>query len=391
MTTAWASLIADLRARGLHRRVNPIHSGPAGRIRRGGRTLVHLCSNNYLGLATHPAVVEAAIDSVRRYGTGAGASPLVTGFTSLHEELEADLAAFKGTPGAIVFPSGYAANLGVFSAIAGPRTHVFADALNHASLFDGARAVHAQVHVYRHADPGHLEHLLGATPRGGRRIVVTDGVFGMDGDLAPIPELLELVRRYDAILIVDDAHGTGVMGTDGRGTLSHFGIDPGDILQVGTLSKALGSQGGFVAGSAELVDVLRNRARSFVYSTGLAPAAAGAALAALRLLGHSENRRTRLRNNTGRLRAGLTRLGYRVQGHAATSILPLIVGPPTAALQLSEALDTEGILVTAIRPPTVPDGTSRLRVTTMATHTAADLEEALCAFRSVIQSPEPAA
>jgi 7-keto-8-aminopelargonate synthetase-like enzyme len=213
----------------------------------------------------------------------------------------------------------------------------------------------------------------------------------MDGELAPLPDLLEIARRWDAVLLVDDAHATGVIGPEGRGTLAHFGIEPDEIVQVGTLSKTLGAQGGFVAGQAALVDLLRNRARSLVYSTALAPAAAGAAGAALRLSAAPEYRRTRLRNNVGRLRARLRQLGYRLHGDTATPIIPLIVGSPEAAVRLSAALEDEGVLVTAIRPPTVPEGTSRIRVTPMATHTPADLEQALSAFQVVSRSAEPPA
>lgn len=375
-----AEALSTLAAKGLLRNLRTLSSGPDPWVEYEGRRLLHLASNNYLGLATEPRVVEAAAEAARRYGAGAGASRLMTGHTDLHAALEADLAAWKGTEAALVFPTGFAANLGVLTALAGPRDAIFADALNHASLIDGARLCRATVRYYRHGDLDHLEHLIRKTRCRGRRLIVTDGVFSMDGDLAPLPGLVEIAERHEALLVVDDAHGTGVLGPDGAGTAAHFGLSGRIPVQIGTLSKALGAQGGFVAGSRELIDYLINRARPFIYSTGIAPPVAAAARTALALVRQEPERRARLRENARWLRQRLQAMGLRLVPAADTPILAVLIGEAEAALAFSQRLLEAGVLVPAVRPPAVPPGTSRLRVSVMATHTAEDLAMAAEAF-----------
>jgi 8-amino-7-oxononanoate synthase len=377
---SWKKTLDELAVRGLRRELRP-QAGPAlPTVERGGRELINLASNNYLGLAADERVVEAAVEGLRRWGVGAGASRLVTGDFAVHEELEAELAALKGAEAALVFTSGYAANVGLLGALAGPRDQIFSDALNHASLIDGCRMSHAKVQRYQHSDLDQLEALLRAAPARGERLIVTDAVFSMDGDLAPLPALCDLAERYGATLVVDDAHGTGVLGAGGRGTAHHLGVQGRVPAQVGTLSKALGVQGGFVAGSRTLIELLIHRARSFVFSTGLAPVLAAAALAALRIAVAEEWRRERRAAHMGRLRAALAARGLQVLGEPAAPLTALLVGEPEAALALAARLEERGVLAPAIRPPTVPAGGSRVRLAPMATHTPAQIDQVIAAF-----------
>lgn len=341
---------------------------------------VNMASNNYLGLAHDERVVAAAQRAAEQWGVGAGASRLLTGTTQAHAELEEALAAYKGTERALVFSSGYAANVGVLSALAGPRDHIFADRLNHASLIDGCRLTRAHMRVFRHGDLEHLEHLLQKAPERGQRLIVTDGVFSMDGELAPLPALVELAEQYEALLVVDDAHGTGVVGPEGRGSIAHFGLEDHVPVQVGTLSKALGAQGGFVAGSEALIDLLVNKARSFIYSTGIAPPVVAAAHEALRIAREEDERRTLLQRLLAMLRDGLTGRGYDVMGKAPAPMMAVRVGDPEAALALAQQLEASGIRAPAIRPPTVPEGTSRLRLAPMATHSLQAVKRVIAAF-----------
>ncbi|AEB12612.1 8-amino-7-oxononanoate synthase [Marinithermus hydrothermalis] len=381
--TDWERQLELWAARGLRRTLRPLAAaGP--RVEREGRYLINLASNDYLGLSTDPRLVRAAQEALARWGVGAGASRLVSGDRRVHAALEAALADFKGTEAALVFTSGYAANVGVLAALAGPRDQIFADALNHASLNDGARLSRARLRYYRHRDLDHLEDLLkGPGPRrGGRRFIVTDAVFSMDADLAPLPALVELAERYEALLVVDDAHGSGVVGPEGRGTVHHFGLAGRVPVQVATLSKALGGQGGVVAGARALVEVLLHRARAFIYSTGIAPALAAAALEAVRLVRgpEGEARRARLRQHLARLKAELRAKGYRVLHEDPAPMLLVWVGAPGPALRLAAHLEARGVLAPAIRPPTVPEGTSRLRLAPMATHTEVEIERVIQAF-----------
>jgi 8-amino-7-oxononanoate synthase len=375
--------LAQIEAAGLGRRVRTLQSASEPEVVLDGRRVLCLASNNYLGLAAHPEVVDAAAEAARRYGAGAGSARLVTGGLTVHDELETRLAAFKGAEAALLFSSGYLANLGTVAALVGPGDAVFSDALNHASIIDGCRLSRAGVHVYRHADAGHLEDRLAAWRRGApaaaRALVVTDSVFSMDGDVAPLPDIVAASERHGAVLMVDEAHATGVVGPNGRGAVAAYGLDGRVGVVMGTLSKSLGAAGGFIAGSAELCAWLRNRARSFIFDTALPPPTAAAALAALGVLEREPERPVRARRLAGRLASGLRGAGYEVAEPPA-AVVPVVIGAPDAALALSGRLIDAGVLVTAIRPPTVPEGTSRLRATVMATHTDAEIDRAVAAF-----------
>lgn len=378
-----AEELARLEAAGLGRRVRALQSASEPEVTLGGRRVLCLASNNYLGLAAHPEVVEAAAEAARRFGAGAGSARLVTGGLVLHDELEARLAAFKGTEAALLFSSGYLANLGTVAALVGPGDVVFSDSLNHASIIDGCRLSKAEVQVYRHADADHLAERLGAWRRtaapAARALVVTDSVFSMDGDVAPLPDIAAACERHGAILMADEAHATGVVGPGGRGAVAGYGLERRVGVVMGTLSKALGAAGGFIAGSADLCAYLRNRARSFVFDTALPPPTVAAALASLDVLEREPERPVRARRLAGRLATGIRTAGYEVADPPA-AVLPVLVGAPDAALGLSARLLDAGVLVTAIRPPSVPQGTSRLRATVMATHTDADIDRAVAAF-----------
>ena len=378
-----AEELATLEAAGLGRRVRTLESASEPEVILDGRRVLCLASNNYLGLAAHPDVVDAAAEAARKYGAGAGSARLVTGGLVIHDELEARLAAFKGTEAALLFSSGYLANLGTVSALVGPGDAVFSDSLNHASIIDGCRLSKADVHVYHHADAGHLAERLEGWRRGvggdARALVVTDSVFSMDGDVAPLRDIAAACERHGAIFMVDEAHATGVVGPGGRGAVAGCGLEGRVGVVMGTLSKSLGAAGGFIAGSADLCAYLRNRARSFVFDTALPPPTAAAALAALDILRREPERPVRARRLAARLATGLRAAGYPVPDPAA-AVLPVVVGAPEAAVGLSARLLDAGVLVTAIRPPSVPEGTSRLRATVMATHTDLQIDRAIAAF-----------
>jgi 8-amino-7-oxononanoate synthase len=343
-----------------------------------GHKILLLCSNDYLGLADHPSVKRAAKKAVDMYGAGAGASRLVAGTLPVHVELERALAKLKKTEAAIVFGSGYLANLGVISSICRSGDTVFSDHLNHASIIDACRLSRADVKVYPHRDTDALRRQLKEHTAIGRKLIVTDGVFSMDGDIAPLPELATLASEFDCYLMVDDAHATGVLGKDWSGTASYFGLKSVDI-QMGTLSKALGSYGAFVAGSRVLIDLLVNRARSFIYTTALPPASAAAAREALRVIAREPERPERLWENAHVLKVGLLATGFTI-GSTQTFILPVIIGDERPCLEMAGALLDEGVFAQAIRPPSVPEGTSRLRVVPSAEHENSDMEFAVNAF-----------
>ena len=376
---AWLGAeLEDLRQHHLLRTLSDFDSAPEPEILYQGRRYLLLASNNYLGLATDPRVLNAASDALRRFGASTAASRLVSGSTVLHRELEAELAALKGAEAAILFSSGYLANLGTIGALVGPGDTIFCDRLNHASIVDAAFLSRARLVVYHHGDVDHLEDLL-QRASGRRRLIVTDSVFSMDGDTAPLPELCELAERWGCMLMVDEAHATGVLGPRGGGAVEHFGLRGRVPIVMGTLSKALGSVGGFVAGSRRLVDYLRNRARTFIFDTALAPSAVGAALAAVRISRVEEGRREWLRQMVRVLRAELTDQGYEVL-RADAAIVPVVVGDSESALDVAAALRERGVWAPAIRPPAVPRGTARIRVTLMATHTETQLDRAIAAF-----------
>ncbi len=375
--------LADLEAAGLRRRPLRI-SGPQGpEILIDGRQVICLCSNNYLGLAAHPLLGAAAVESAYQEGAGSGASRLITGTMDAHWEAEAAFAAFAGTASALLFSSGYAANLGTIQALVGVGDAVFSDALNHASLIDGCRLSRAEIHVYRHRDADHLRSLLRQhRGRARRALVLSDSLFSMDGVVAPVADLASVARAFDAGFLVDEAHALGVLGPAGRGVCAAEGIQP-DIL-VGTLGKSFGVAGAFVAGRESVISFIRNRARSFVYSTAPPPAVARAALAALPLVRDADDARAKLLSHARRLRTALREQGFEVP-HADSQILPVLIGENDRTMQLSAALLERGVFVQGIRPPTVPEGTARLRLTPMATHRSEHIDQAIAAFASVAQ------
>jgi 8-amino-7-oxononanoate synthase len=366
--------LQELRDRGLHRRLRLV-SGPQGpRVLLDGRPVLLLCSNDYLGLANHPRVRDAAAEAAMRWGAGAGASRLISGNMDVHRRLESRLAEFKGYEAALLFGSGYLANMGAIAALAGRGEVVFSDELNHASIVDGCRLSRAVTFVYRHGDAEHLA--WGLREAGGRgSLIVTDGVFSMDGDVAPLEELACLARRHGCRLMVDEAHATGTVGPGGRGSVAAAGLSDGVDLVVGTLGKALGSYGAYVCASAEIVDYLVNSARPFVFSTAPPPPVTAAALAALELLESHPRRVDRLRENATTLRRALAAEGL-AAGGSETQIVPVEVGDAELAMQLCERALERGVFAQGIRPPTVPEGTSRLRFTAMAIHRPAELRHA---------------
>jgi 8-amino-7-oxononanoate synthase len=372
--------LAELERLGRHRRLRLV-SGPQGpRVLLDGKPVLLLCSNNYLGLADHPRVREAAADAAMRWGVGAGASRLVSGTMTIHRRLEERLAAWEGSEACLLFGSGYLANIGTIGALAGAGDAVFSDELNHASIVDGCRLSRAEIVVYRHLDTEHLEWSLrrhGGDGRhnsdGRRRLIVTDSVFSMDGDVAPLLEIVELAKEYGARVMVDEAHATGALGPGGRGAIAQAGLDGEVDVVVGTLGKALGSYGAYVCADEEMVRYLINTARSLIFSTAPGPPAVAGALAALELLQERPHRVERLRSAALTLRRALALEGFLV-AEQEMQIVPLLVGDEHAAMRLCKEALERGVFAQAIRPPTVPAGTSRLRLATMASHTAEELK-----------------
>lgn len=348
-----------------------------------GRSYLSFCSNDYLGLANHPQLINALQRGAQSYGVGAGAAHLVSGHIAPHEQLERELAAFVGKPAALLFSAGYMANLGAVQALVGRGDTVFADKLNHASLNDAMILSRANVKRYRHCDMAQLAAMLAQTVSG-RKLICTDAVFSMDGDMAPLVALLALCETHDAWLLVDDAHGFGVSGAQGRGSLSHFGINSPRIIYMATLGKAAGVSGAFVAAEQAVIDTLINNARSYVYTTATPPALSVALLQSLRLIEGGDDRRAHLQDLIAQLREGLTGLPWQPMP-SDTAIQPLLVGDNQAALDLSASLRERGIWVAAIRPPTVPAGTARLRITLSAAHTASDVTRLLEALHELAQ------
>jgi glycine C-acetyltransferase/8-amino-7-oxononanoate synthase len=366
--------LEELRDRGLYRQLRLIEGAQGPTVTLDGRPVLLLCSNNYLGLADRPQVREAAAEAALKWGAGAGASRLISGNMDPHRALESRLAAFKGYEAALLFGSGYLANTGTIAALAGRGEIVFSDELNHASIVDGCRLSRAETFVYRHGD---AEHLAWGLRQAGERasLIVTDGVFSMDGDVAPLPELLELARRHGARLMVDEAHATGAVGPGGRGSVSAAGLSGEVDVVVGTLGKALGSYGAYVCADNELVDLLVNSARPFIFSTAPPPAAVGAALSALETLEAEPELVERLQANAETLRSALGVRGLEV-GSSTTQVVPLQVGDAEMTMDLCERTLLRGVFAQGIRPPTVPEGSSRLRFTVMATHRREELLDA---------------
>lgn len=371
--------LAEVKENGLYRRLRAVEGAQDAAIVLEGQEVLLFSSNNYLGLANHPALKQAAQEAIAQYGCGSGASRLISGSMAVHHELEQRLARLKKTEAALVFPTGYHANIGVLSALMGPGDTILSDSLNHASIIDGCRLSRADTRVYRHADTAHLGELLKACPATGQRLIVTDSVFSMDGDLAPLAEIVSLAQQYDAWVMVDEAHATGVFGPHGSGLVEELGLTGRVDIQMGTLGKALGCVGAFVAGSHELIDWLVNRARSFIYTTAIPPAVAAAVLAALDIVEQEPERRRQLWNNTRVLADGLRSLGYTL-GATRSQILPVIIGEARETMVVAAAILQRGVFAHGIRPPTVLEGTSRIRVTPMATHTQDHLSRTLDAF-----------
>src|SRR5579864_1246835 len=341
-----------------------------------GREVINLASNNYLGLADHPKLVEAAVEATKKYGAGSGAVRTISGTMSIHMELERRIAKFKNTEACVVFQSGFAANAGTVSAILGAEDHIVSDALNHASIIDGCKLSKAKIHVFPHKDTAaadrKLADLAGAT---GRKLLITDGVFSMDGDIGPLPALVEIAERHGAIMMIDDAHSSGVLGRNGRGTIDHFGLHGRVDIQVGTLSKAIGVLGGYVCGSRDLIEFLYHRARPFLFSTSHPPAVAAACIAAFDILENEPERIERLWDNTRYFKGQLKVAGFDT-GQSETPITPIMVGEAKMAHAFSAALFDAGLYATGIGFPTVPEGKARVRTIVTATHTREMLDRA---------------
>jgi len=379
-----AQQLAELERRGL-RRSRLVRQSPQGpRIVVDGQEVLAFCSNDYLGLANHPRIVEAAIEAASRYGVGEGASHLLSGHSAVHERLEAKLAEFMQMPRALLFSTGYQANIGAVTALAGPEDAIFSDAFNHASLIDGVRLSRARVVRYPHAD---LEFLSGALAESSARtrLIVTDGVFSMDGDIAPLPAMLDLCERHDALLLVDDAHAFGVIGPEGRGSPAYFALRSPRLVYVGTLGKAAGVAGAFVAGAAEVVETALQRARTYIYTTAAPAMLAAAVETSLQLIREDEWRRERLRELIATLKREL-RGSPGALASSDTPIQPLVLGGNSEAVRASAALRERGILVPAIRPPTVPEGTARLRISLSAAHSEDEVMRLAAALREVCRS-----
>jgi glycine C-acetyltransferase len=368
---------------GTYQRLRVLESESAAESRFDGKDVINLASNNYLGLTTHPKLREAALEATRRYGVGSGAVRTISGTMSLHMQLEERIARFKNVEACVVFQSGFAANAGTVAAVLTPEDHIISDELNHASIIDGCRLSRAKIHVFPHKDTAAAERKLAELDgQAGRKLLITDGVFSMDGDIGPLPGLVEAAEKHGAIMMVDDAHSSGVLGRSGRGTIDHFGLHGRVHIQVGTLSKAIGVLGGYVCGSRALIEFLYHRARPFLFSTSHPPAVAASCMAAFDVLEEEPERIRNLWDNARYLKQGLNAAGFNT-GVSETPITPVIVGEARVAHAFSAALFEGGVLATGIGFPTVPEGKARVRTIVSATHTRAELDRALEVFARV--------
>jgi len=372
----------ELKARGTHFRLRVLDDVQAPVCTYDGKRVINLASNNYLGLTAHPKLREAAIQAIKDYGVGSGAVRTIAGTMKIHMELEEKIARFKNVEACVVFQSGFTANAGTVSSILGKDDFIISDELNHASIIDGARLSRAKIKVFRHKDMAHAEELLKeVASEPGHKLLITDGVFSMDGDIGPVDKLCDLADKYGAIMMVDDAHASGVLGRNGRGTIDHFHCHGRVDIQVGTLSKAIGSLGGYVCGSRDLIDFLYHRARPFLFSTSHPPSVAATCIAAFDLLETEPERIERLWDNTRYFKAELGRLGFNIGGvttpASETPITPIIIGDGRQAMDFSRALFDAGVMATGIAFPTVPEGKARIRTIMTSEHTRADLDQAL--------------
>ncbi|WP_412762101.1 8-amino-7-oxononanoate synthase [Priestia endophytica] len=369
--------LSHMKEKGLYRTLKTMQSAPGTEVDIDGRKQLVCSSNNYLGLSNDKRLIRAAQDAIETFGIGSSGARLTTGNTSLHEQLEKKLASFKKTESALLFSSGYLANIGVLSSIPGKSDVILSDQLNHASMIDGCRLSRAHTVIYEHVNMVDLKQKLEATGQYERRFIVTDGVFSMDGTLAPLPEIMKLAEKYKAYVIVDDAHATGVLGKTGGGTSEHFHVQP-DII-IGTLSKAVGTEGGFVAGSRILIDFLRNHARTFIFQTSMSPAICAASYTALEIIEKSDEKRSRLFAAVGEITKGLKGMGFNVKG-GMTPVVAVLIGSSTKAVSFSQSLQSKGIYASAIRPPTVAEGQSRIRITITSEYKDNEIERILDSF-----------
>jgi len=375
--------LSKIKESGLYRELKAVENAQDTRIDIEGKTYLSFCSNNYLGLANHPSVIEAVKKAVDEYGWGACASRLVSGNMTLHEALEKEISRFKRKDAAIVFPTGYMANLGVISSLVSGGDLVISDKLNHASIIDGCRLSGADFRVYAHCNMEKLETILKKTSKYNRKLIVTDSVFSMDGDLAPLPDIVRIAKKYNAMVMVDEAHGTGVFGENGRGVVEYFNLDNEVDVVMGTLSKAIGSLGGYVCGDDDLISYLRNKARPFMYTTALPPAVCAASIASINLIQEDPSLREALWNNVCCIKERLGLLGIDMIS-SQSQIIPLLIGDTQKAVDISKLLYERGVLIPAIRPPTVPANSSRLRMTVMSSHTQDDLESLFKVLKDVL-------
>jgi len=380
--------LEDLKARGTYFRLRVLEDEQAPVCTFDGKKVINLASNNYLGLTTHPKLREAALEATKKYGVGSGAVRTIAGTMSLHMELEEKIARFKNVEACVVFQSGFTANAGTVSALLGKEDFIISDELNHASIIDGARLSRAKILVFRHKDVAHAEEQLASVKdQPGRKLVITDGVFSMDGDIGPLPGLCEVAEKYGAIMMVDDAHASGVLGRNGRGTIDHFNVHGRVDVQVGTLSKAIGALGGYVCGSRDLIEFLYHRGRPFLFSTSHPPSVAATCIAAFDVLEQEPERIERLWENTRFFKKELGNLGFNIGGKntpaSETPITPIIVGEGRLAMEFSRELFKEGVMATGIAFPTVPEGKARIRTIMTATHTREELDQALEVLKRV--------
>ena len=366
---------------GLYRQMKYLQSPQQPYVKIAGKSYLMLSSNSYLGLCNDQRLKQAAMDAMEKYGVGSGGSRLTTGSYEVHKKLEDEIAAFKGAEAALLFNTGYMANVGAISSIAGKDWLIFSDRFNHASIIDGCRLSGAEIIIYEHCDASDLE-TKAHSHRGRRALVVTDGLFSVDGDIAPLPEIVQVAKKYNMLLMVDDAHATGVLGENGGGTADYFGLQNEIDIQMGTFSKALASEGGFIAGNRGLIDYLANKARSFIFSTALAPATVAVSLRALEIVQAEPRLRQSLIANSAWFRKKLREIGFEIMDFP-TPIISVVLGQPELTVNFSNRLMGKNIFVSAIRPPTVPQGTSRLRINLMAIHTADDLAPVIDSMASI--------